>query len=154
MLKDATTCWNQRLRPALAAEGVLFLDPDDYTDKIRKYLASYFHSEILPLLTPLAFDPGHPFPFVSHRSKNLAVVVRPQRRNRFARVKIPPSLPRFVPVPSSETGRTRAAFEFAFLEDVIRGNLAQLFPEVPIVELASVSGDSRRGHRGPRRFRR
>ncbi len=133
MLKDATTCWNERLRPALAEEGVLFLDPDDYTDKIRKYLASYFHSEILPLLTPLAFDPGHPFPFVSHRSKNLAVVVRPGRRNRFARVKIPPSLPRFVPVPSSETGRTRATFEFAFLEDVIRANLGQLFPDVPIV---------------------
>jgi len=88
MLKDATACWSERLRPALADEGVRFLDPDDYTDEVRHYLASYFQSEIFPLLTPLAFDRGHPFPFVSHRSKNFAVVVRPDRRTRFARVKV------------------------------------------------------------------
>ena len=81
----------------------------------------------------MAFDPGHPFPFISHRSKNFAVVVRPQRRTRLARVKIPPALPRFVPIPSSEGGRAAAPFQFAFLEDVIRGNLDQLFPEVEIV---------------------
>jgi polyphosphate kinase len=133
MLKDATGCWSQHLRPALAAEGVVFLDPPDYTERVRRYLTAYFQSEIYPLLTPLAFDPGHPFPFVSHRSKNLAVVARPGRRNRFARVKIPPSLPRFVPVPLSEAARARASFVFAFLEDVIRENLALLFPDVPIV---------------------
>ena len=106
MLKDSTACWKTQLRPALAEEGVRFLYPPEYTDAIRRYLAAYFHSEIFSLLTPLAFDPGHPFPFISHRSKNFAVVVRPQRRARFARVKIPPSLPRFVPIPSSEGGRT------------------------------------------------
>jgi len=133
MLKDSTACWNGQLRPALAAEGVRLLDPPDYTDAVRRYLAGYFHSEIFPLLTPLAFDPGHPFPFISHRSKNFAVVVRPQRRTRLARVKIPPALPRFVPVPSSAGGRQAAPFQFAFLEDVIRANLDQLFPEVDIV---------------------
>ena len=130
MLKDSTACWKTQLRPALAEEGVRFLDPSDYTDAIRRYLAAYFHSEIFSLLTPLAFDPGHPFPFISHRSKNFAVVVRPQRRTRFARVKIPPPLPRFVPIPSSEDRRQAAPFQFAFLEDVIRANLAQLFPDV------------------------
>jgi polyphosphate kinase len=133
MLKDSTACWNTQLRPALHAEGVRFLDPPDYTDAIRRYLTAYFHSEILPLLTPLAFDPGHPFPFISHRSKNFAVVVRPQRRTRFARVKIPPALPRFVAIPSSAGGRQAAPFQFAFLEDVIRANLNQLFPDVEIV---------------------
>jgi polyphosphate kinase len=133
MLKDSTACWNKQLRPALAGEGVRLLDPSDYTDAIRRYLTAYFHAEIFPLLTPLAFDPGHPFPFISHRSKNFAVVVRPQRRTRLARVKIPPALPRFVPIPSSEGGRQAAPFQFAFLEDVIRGNLDQLFPDVEIV---------------------
>jgi polyphosphate kinase len=133
MLKDSTACWNTQLRPALHAEGVRFLDQPDYTDAIRRYLTAYFHSEILPLLTPLAFDPGHPFPFISHRSKNFAVVVRPQRRTRFARVKIPPALPRFVAIPSSAGGRQAAPFQFAFLEDVIRANLNQLFPDVEIV---------------------
>ena len=133
MLKDATACWNDRLRPALADEGVRFLDPDDYTDEVRRYLASYFQSEIFPLLTPLAFDRGHPFPFVSHRSKNFAVVVRPDRRNRFARVKVPPSLARFIPIPVSARPERGAAFVFAFLEDVIRANLNPLFPGVTIV---------------------
>jgi polyphosphate kinase len=133
MLKDSTACWNTQLRPALADEGVRFLEPSDYTSAIRRYLTAYFRSEIFPLLTPLAFDPGHPFPFISHRSKNFAVVVRPRRRTRLARVKLPPPLPRFVPIPSSEGGRQATAFQFAFLEDVIRANLDQLFPDVEIV---------------------
>jgi polyphosphate kinase len=130
MLKDAAACWNSQLRPALAKEGVLFLDPGDYSGRVARYLASYFHSEIFPLLTPLAFDPGHPFP--SHRSKNFAVVVRPERRARLARVKIPPVLPRFVPIPAGELARSDGSFVFAFLEDVIRANLDQLFPGVDI----------------------
>ena len=133
MMKDATSCWNERLRPALANEGVRLLEPDDYTDKIRRTLASYFRAEIYPLLTPLAFDPGHPFPFISHRSKNFAVVLRHGRRKRFARVKIPPALPRFVPIPASDVGRTDP-YTFAFLEDVIRANLGELFPGVDIQE--------------------
>jgi polyphosphate kinase len=130
MLKDAASCWNDRLRPALADEGVTFLDAGGYTEEVRRHLAEYFHAEIFPLLTPLAFDPGHPFPLISHRSKNFAVVVRPGRRARLARVKIPPVLPRFVPLPGREAG---GLFAFAFLEDVIRGNLEQLFPGVEIV---------------------
>ena len=60
------------------------------------YLADYFRSTIYPALTPLAFDPGHPFPFISNLSKNLAVVVRHDGQTKFARVKIPDRLPRFV----------------------------------------------------------
>src|SRR5262245_33594159 len=128
MLGDQAACWQNGLRPALAAAGVTFLDTDGYTDKIRRHLAAFFKSDVYPLLTPLAFDPGHPFPFISNRSKNFAVVVRHNRRTKFARVKIPDVLPRFVPVPSKE------GLAFAFLEDVIRLNLHELFADVDVVD--------------------
>src|SRR5262249_20194440 len=97
-----------------------------------RYLTAAFKSEIYPLLTPLAFDPGHPFPLISNRSKNFAVVVRHQRRTKFARVKLPALLPRFMPVPYPEAPGTSGQ-SFAFLEDVIRLNLPELFPGVEIV---------------------
>ena len=128
MMKDQAACWQDRLRPALAGAGVTFLEEDQYTDRIRRHLAAYFRREIFPLLTPLAFDPGHPFPHVSNRSKNFAVVVRHNRRTKFARVKIPDILPRFIPVPSPD-GPT-----FAFLEDVMRQNLHELFPDVDVMD--------------------
>jgi polyphosphate kinase len=131
MLNDQAACWNDVLRPALAERGIVFLEPDEYTDEIRRALASYFRSEIYPLLTPLAFDPGHPFPLISNRSKNFAVVVRQGRRTKFARVKVPALLPRFVPVPR-QSHRHNARHTFAFLEDVMRINLGELFPGVPV----------------------
>jgi len=126
MMRDQASCWQDLLRPALADAGVTFLDEDQYTDRVRRHLAAYFKSDVFPLLTPLAFDPGHPFPHISNRSKNFAVAVQHNRRTKFARVKIPDILPRFVPVPSTN-GPT-----FAFLEDVIRQNLQALFPEVDV----------------------
>jgi polyphosphate kinase len=127
MMRDQAACWQDLLRPALAEAGVTFLDEDQYTDRVRRHLAAYFKSDVFPLLTPLAFDPGHPFPQISNRSKNFAVAVHHNRRTKFARVKIPDILPRFVPVPSTD-GPT-----FAFLEDVIRQNLQALFPEVEVM---------------------
>ncbi len=133
MMHDQAACWTDVLRPALAQHGIAFLEPDDYTDEIRRSLAAYFRSDIYPLLTPLAFDPGHPFPLISNRSKNFAVVVRQGRRTKFARVKVPPLLPRFVPVPrGSQRGSGR--YTFAFLEDVMRANLGDLFPGVAIAD--------------------
>src|SRR5262245_31070922 len=129
MLRDAGDCWEQHLRPALAHHGVRLLEPDDYTDATRRYLGEYFRAEIYALLTPLAFDPGHPFPIISNRSKNLAVVVRHRRRSGFARVKVPDTIPRFVAVPNLP--RT-AGQTFAFLEDVIRMNLGALFPGIEV----------------------
>jgi polyphosphate kinase len=128
MMRDQAVCWQERLRPALEDAGVTFLEEDQYTDRIRRHLARYFRSDVFPLLTPLAFDPGHPFPHISNRSKNFAVAVRHNRRTKFARVKIPDILPRFVQVPAPE-GPT-----FAFLEDVIRQNLDQLFPDVEVLD--------------------
>ena len=130
MFRDQAMCWEERLRPSLAEQGIRFLVPGDYTAAMKRHLTNYFRSDVFPLLTPLAFDPGHPFPLISNRSKNLAVVVRHQRRTKFARVKIPPALPRFIPVPdpSNPGGHT-----FAFLEDVIRQNLPALFSGIDVV---------------------
>ncbi len=133
MMKDVSACWAERLRPELEEHGIRFLEPDEYTPKIARYLASYFRAEIFPLLTPLAFDPGHPFPVISSRSKNLAVVVRQGRRNKFARVKIPPLLPRFIPLAGAPAAPGLSGATFAFLEDVVRANLGQLFPGVELI---------------------
>src|SRR5579871_968323 len=133
MMGDQAACWNDVLRPALVEHGVVFLEPSDYTDEVRRALATYFRSDIYPLLTPLAFDPGHPFPLISNRSKNFAVVVRQGRRTKFARVKVPPLLPRFVPLPR-QASRGQGRYTFALLEDVMRLNLGDLFRDVPIAD--------------------
>ncbi|MGE3177807.1 MAG: polyphosphate kinase 1 [Vicinamibacterales bacterium] len=130
MAQAQAACWEERLRPALAEQGIRFLEPHEYTPDVRAALTTYFKKEVYPLLTPLAFDPGHPFPLISNRSKNLAVVVRHRRRTKFARVKLPALLPRFVPVASPEGG---TGYAFAFLEDVIRLNLPALFNGVEVV---------------------
>jgi polyphosphate kinase len=129
MRRDQASCWNDQLRPALASRGIRILEPEDYTEKVRHFLTLYFRAEIYPLLTPLAFDPGHPFPLISNRSKNFAVTVRIQRRTRFARVKVPQMLPRFVQLPHGAGGKG-SLYTFAFLEDVIRMNLGELFTGV------------------------
>ncbi len=127
MVNDQANCWQERLRPFLLEQGVRFLEPAEYSEATRRYLSTYFRSNICPLLTPLAFDPGHPFPLISNLSKNLAVVVRHKGRMKFARVKVPDMLPRFVKIPA-ETGHV-----CAFVEDVIRLNLSALFPQVDVL---------------------
>src|SRR5690606_10881440 len=120
MLKDQVTVWNE-LREALAAERVTLLEPSAWTPDVREFLSGYFSREICPVLTPLAFDPGHPFPLVSNLSKNFAVVVRHRSRTKFARVKVPDVLPRFIAVPESISPVPGLAF--AFVEDVVRANI-------------------------------
>src|SRR6185503_13423435 len=90
MLDEQAQCWTDGLRPELAAHGITFLDPHDYSKDVEAYLAGYFQREIAPVLTPLAFDPGHPFPHISNLSKNLAVAVKHEGRTNFVRVELPP----------------------------------------------------------------
>jgi polyphosphate kinase len=125
MLRDIAACWEQ-LRPLLAAERIQLLEPSEWTAEIKDYLHSFFSREICPVLTPLAFDPGHPFPLISNLSKNFAVVVRHAGRTKFARVKVPDVLPRFIPIPQALSPVT--TLSFVFLEDVIRDNMHYLFP--------------------------
>ncbi len=130
MMFDQARCWSDMLRPQLAVRGVRFLEPSDYTAAIRGYLRAYFRQNVYPILTPLAFDPGHPFPFISNLSLNLAVAVRHEGRTRFARVKLPHVVPQFIAVPESVTGRPGSTF--AFLSDVVKVGLDMLFPGVEI----------------------
>ena len=130
MLEELSQFWEDTLRKELARQRIVIVDAPDYSEADREYLARHFNVDVCPVLTPLAFDPGHPFPLVSNRSKNLAVVVEHKGRTKFARVKVPDLLPRFVLLPASpEDADTQ---RFAMLEDVIRDNLNQLFPGVGI----------------------
>jgi len=119
------------LRPQMADAGIRLVDAGDLDRKDTEHLASYFRQSIFPVLTPLAVDPGHPFPYISHFSLNLAVIVRhPLRRHqRFARVKVPPLLPRFVALPAGD--------RFVPLEQVIASSMQALFPGMEIVSHAA-----------------
>jgi polyphosphate kinase len=117
-----------RIVPALAERGVVFSSWADLDDDDRKYLDEVFDTRIFPVLTPLAVDPGHPFPYISDLSLNLAILVHDpdSGARRFARVKVPNLLPRFVVMPDGE--------RFIPLEQVIAAHLGTLFPGMDVVE--------------------
>jgi polyphosphate kinase len=119
--------YNRDIVPGLAQSGIRIVRADDISRKEITQLHTVFREQIFPVLTPLAVDPGHPFPYISHLSLNLAVMVRdPQRKQqRFARVKVPPVLPRFIPLVEGE--------RYMPLEDVIALHLPALFPGMEIV---------------------
>src|SRR6185436_9748269 len=92
-------CFDQLLQE-LEGHGIRLLDIPDLTPSEWSDVDQYFESQVFPVLTPLAVDPGHPFPFISNLSLSLAVVLRDPEKNveHFARVKVPKSLPRWVEV--------------------------------------------------------
>jgi polyphosphate kinase len=112
--------------PALAAVGIRLSSWDELDDDDEKFLVETFEHRIFPVLTPLAVDPGHPFPYISNLSLNLAVSLHDPvtDERRFARVKVPDLLPRFVVMPDGE--------RFVPLEQVIAAHLGQLFPGMEI----------------------
>ena len=122
--------FTEELRSALEREGVVLRDLKDLTEADRKYLSSFFRNEIFPVLTPLAIDPGHPFPHLLNKSLNLVVVLqRPgHAETLFAVVQAPAVLPRFVALPVAPDGSTSPRYVFTLLEDVIRLHLPELFP--------------------------
>ncbi|HRW17738.1 MAG TPA: RNA degradosome polyphosphate kinase [Dermatophilaceae bacterium] len=126
--------WDQ-VRPALADEGITIVHWDELSDDERTPLHGLFREQIFPVLTPLAVDPAHPFPYISGLSLNLAVVlVNPKTgTEHFARVKVPPSLPRFLRVAESDPERGYAA-RFVPLEDLIAAHLDQLFTGMEVRE--------------------
>jgi polyphosphate kinase len=112
--------------PALAANGIRLSSWDELDDDDEKFMVETFEQRIFPVLTPLAVDPGHPFPYISNLSLNLAVFLRDPvtGERRFARVKVPDLLPRFVVMPDGE--------RFVPLERVIAAHLGQLFPGMDV----------------------
>jgi len=128
------------LLPALEHEGIRISDIASLPPAERSAMDSYFLQNVFPVLTPLAFDPGRPFPHISSGSLNLAVVVGDnQGTENFARVKVPDSLPRLVPVVSSSrkgkiSKTSKPERTFVWLEQLITANLQLLFPGMEILE--------------------
>ena len=123
--------WTTLVRPALSEVGIDIVSWNDLSDDERTLLYEYFQGQVFPVLMPLAVDPAHPFPYISGLSLNLAIRIRNARtgRQEFARLKVPPMLPRFVPVRSDgETVR------YIPLEDLIAHNLKDLFPGMEILD--------------------
>ncbi|MDZ4168768.1 MAG: polyphosphate kinase 1 [Coriobacteriia bacterium] len=125
------------LRTELAAQNIHVVGYRDLDAVQRGAADEYFRDTAFPTLTPLAFDPGRPFPHISNMSLNLAIVVRsPEGEERFARLKLPRSLPRLVPMPGRQGGRPGRAHGhwFIWIDDLVCTHLASLFPGYEVVE--------------------
>ena len=129
LLREAYELLQAQLLPALEKQGIKLLDYVLLNAEEKSRMESYFLRTVFPVLTPLAFDPGRPFPHISNLSLNIAVVVKgADEREHFARVKVPDSLPQLVLVHDG------GEFAFIWLEQLIIANLQFLFPGLEIVE--------------------
>ncbi|HSE33624.1 MAG TPA: polyphosphate kinase 1 [Pyrinomonadaceae bacterium] len=128
MLEQQMNCLKQQVLPALAEHHIVIRRYRDLTKREKKVADSYFLENVFPILTPQAVDPGHPFPYVSNLSLNLGVIVEPQQTKkkgdanqaRFARIKLPPIVPKLIPVDDKGT--------FTFLGSLTAANIETLFP--------------------------
>ena len=125
--------FRDQIEPALRANGIRLVRWHELDDHEKSGLHTYFQNQIFPVLTPLAVDPAHPFPYISGLSLNLAVVVRnvENETDHFARVKVPPLLPRFVRIPTSSSSSDA---RYVPLEDIIGEFLGQLFPGMQVMQ--------------------
>jgi len=128
LMERHSRVFHEEIEPLLKNEGIEFLHWDQLNDTERGYVTKLFQDRIFPVLTPLAVDPSHPFPYISGLSLNLAVIVKNPTSHEefFARVKVPEILPRFIA--TAKTGSTR----FLPLEDLIAIHLQELFPGMVI----------------------
>jgi polyphosphate kinase len=142
LLERHSDCWRNTVLPKLRDADIRVLDYEELKGKQRKLLRRYFEREIFPTLTPLAFDPGHPFPHISNLSMNLAVVIKdPLHGERFARLKVPDVFPRLLRIPSEEKADSYESLglaevgsdNFVWLEQVVAANLDLLFPGLEVV---------------------
>jgi polyphosphate kinase len=140
LMKEASDYLRNNLIPALKDSGIFLLDYKDLNNQQKDNIEAYYRDVIFPVLTPLAFDPGHPFPHISNLSLNLAVLLKDKKGiNHFARIKVPNTLPRLVPIKRSSGGVRKDGtvpynHYFVWLEQVISANLASLFPGMEVIE--------------------
>lgn len=140
IMKSARSYWKLELMPSLRKAGIYILNYSELSDRQKDSVVSYFSDVVFPVLTPLAFDPGHPFPHISNLSLNLAVLIRDKKgRDHFARIKVPNTLPRFVPIKRSSgsvrrDGTVPYKHYFVWLEQLIAANLDVLFPGMQVIE--------------------
>lgn len=137
LTQEAVALWLGELQPELARSGIRVRRYSEISEEQRTWARAYFRRAVFPVLTPLAVDPLHPFPFLSNLSLSLAVEAENPITNerRFARIKVPESLPRFVLVGTGteETPRPEDGADYVALEELISGNLGDLFPGMSLV---------------------
>jgi polyphosphate kinase len=138
LMTSAARGYRRQLDPALEKAGVQVRCFADLNEQQRARATKYFSSSVFPVLTPLAFDPGRPFPHISNLSVNLAALIRDSEgEQHFARIKVPDSLPQIIPVDPVPRVSGRKKFvrqTFIWLEDLIRSNLDALFPGMTVQE--------------------
>jgi polyphosphate kinase len=158
LVERHASCWRDTVGPQLTKAGIRVLHWSDLGHRQREQLGTYFREQIFPVLTPLAVDPAHPFPYISGLSLNLGVMVRTgdagsslsdagAPAERFARVKVPPNVPRLVRVSTSadsadgaesgdggDRGEKAEAVSYVPLEELMAAHLPQLFPGMDVVD--------------------
>ncbi|HSR68518.1 MAG TPA: polyphosphate kinase 1 [Acidobacteriota bacterium] len=142
MLETGQRCWSKDLAPKLRRHGIRVHRYKELDERQKRLLRDRFKKDVFPVLTPLAVDPGHPFPHISNLSINLAVVVQdPEEGERFARLKVPQTLPRLMRIPEDENFdssyesmglRDLDAANLVWLEEVVVANLDLLFPGLEV----------------------
>lgn len=141
LYRIAQRLYRKELLPALNDNGIHLMDYHKLTEAQQRRADEYFFSVVFPILTPLAFDPGHPFPHISNLSTNLAVVIHDKKgREKFARVKVPDLLPPLLPVGrhtvrSSQISKSAKHYYYIWLDQLIAAKLSQLFPGLDVVEV-------------------
>ncbi len=134
IMSEAREYWNKKLMPQLDENGIHIRSYRDLTPRQKQIADDYFHETVFPVLTPLAFDPAHPFPHISNLSLNLAITLEGRDgQQRFARVKVPDTLPQLVPIKRSsgsvrKDGTVPRHHYFLWLAELIIANLDDLFP--------------------------
>ena len=140
LMRQASEYFSKEIVPELKRQKIFILNHHELTARQKGIAEDYFNEVVFPVLTPLAFDPGHPFPHISNLSLNLAVLLRDQKgKEHFARIKVPNTLPRLVPVKRSsggvkKDGTVPRAHYFVWLEQLIAAHLHKLFPGMRIEE--------------------
>jgi len=136
LMKEIYDCFHKQLMPQLTHTGIRIVTWESLDSRERDALKTYYNETVFPVLTPLAVDPGRPFPHISNLSMNLAVVLTDtDGREHFARLKVPERLPQLVNVPVLRVQRKSSPVrKFVWIEDLIAANLESLFPGLEIVE--------------------
>ncbi len=139
MLATVNDLWNNSLLSDLNKNNITITKVENLTKSEQNALSEYFHKEIFPVLTPLAFDPGRPFPYISNLSLSFAILISKAGSERhFARVKIPGILPRMLRVdkilnPNKSKKNGKLTAKYIWIEDLIKQNLCYLFPGIEII---------------------
>lgn len=139
MISEIYDCWDYEIIPGLHQNKIFISELNQLTKEERDGLNKYFLKEIYPILTPLAFDPGRPFPYISNLSLSFAILIKkPNGEKHFARVKVPSNIPRLIRldqiIKTKNHNGNNSNYKFVWIGDLIKSNLNVLFPGVEIVE--------------------